>query len=128
MAYSGGMPAEQAHNVMSSACPSRQTLQHLTGRWGALTMAALADGRMRFSDIRRRVEGISDKMLSQTLGELERDGMVIRHVLTAIPPKVEYELTPLGAAAAEQVGALIALIEAQMPAVYAAREAFDAKR
>lgn len=122
------MPAEQAHNVMSSACPSRQTLQHLTGRWGALTMAALADGRMRFSDIRRRVEGISDKMLSQTLGELERDGMVIRHVLTAIPPKVEYELTPLGAAAAEQVGALIALIEAQMPAVYAAREAFDAKR
>lgn len=121
------MPADQAPNVMSSACPSRQALQHLTGRWGALTMAALADGRMRFSEIRRRVEGISDKMLSQTLGDLERDGMVIRHVLTAIPPKVEYELTPLGAAAAEQVGALITLIESQMTTVIAAREAFDAR-
>lgn len=115
-----------APDVMNAACPSRPTLQHLTGRWGALAMAALTNGTQRFSEIRRRVDGISDRMLSQTLGELERDGMVERTVLSTIPPKVTYALTPLGSAVAERLGALIELVESSMPEVTAARERFDA--
>ncbi|QXT63239.1 winged helix-turn-helix transcriptional regulator [Tessaracoccus palaemonis] len=117
---------QQAPDVMSAACPSRPTLQHLTGRWGALTMAALAHGTQRFSEIRRRIEGISDRMLSQTLGDLERDGMVERTVLSAIPPKVTYALTPLGVEVADRLEALITLVEANMDEVTASRDSYDA--
>lgn len=114
-------------DVFSSACDSRAVLQHLTGRWGALTVAALQLGEspMRFGEIRRRVQGISDRMLSQTLGQLERDGMVERTVHTTIPPNVDYALTPLGVKIAEPMLELIGLLEAELPQVLTAQEAYD---
>ncbi|MCF2707086.1 helix-turn-helix transcriptional regulator [Arcanobacterium haemolyticum] len=112
-------------NVFSSACPSRETLQHLTGKWGALTMAALEDGALRFGEIRRRIDGVSERMLSQTLAQLERDGFVARHVLSAIPPHVEYELTELGRSLVRPLISLIDLVEHSMPDVYTARDAYD---
>lgn len=115
-------------NVFSSACDSRLALQHLTGRWGALTVAALRleDAPMRFGEIRRRVDGISDRMLSQTLGQLERDGMVKRTVHSSIPPNVDYALTPLGKKIADPMLALIDLLEAELPQVLHAQETYDA--
>lgn len=115
-------------NVFASACDSRLALQHLTGRWGALTVAALRleDAPMRFGEIRRRVDGISDRMLSQTLGQLERDGMVKRTVHSNIPPNVDYALTPLGEKIADPMLALIDLLEAELPQVLHAQETYDA--
>lgn len=116
-----------APDVFSSACASRETLQHLTGRWGVLTLAALhlADDPMRFAEIRRRIDGISDRMLSQTLTQLERDGLVVRTVHSSIPPHVEYTLTDLGRRVTEPLLTLIGRVEAELPEVLAAREAYD---
>lgn len=118
--------ATPAADAFSGACPSRQTVQHLTGRWGALTMAALGSGTLRFGELRRRVGGISDRMLAQTLSQLERDGMVQRRVHSAIPPRVDYTLTPLGRDVAEPLCRLISLVESRMPEVAAAQAAYDA--
>src|SRR3954470_23177069 len=84
------------YNVFAKACPSRGTLEHVTGRWGALTLGALHQGSFRFNELRRRVDGVSEKMLSQTLHALERDGLVRRDAQPTNPPRVDYELTPLG--------------------------------
>lgn len=81
---------------------------------------------MRFGEVRRRIEGISDRMLSQTLGELERDGMVTRTVYSAIPPHVDYRLTALGSKIAEPLTALVDLIEDELPNVLDAQAAYDA--
>lgn len=114
-------------NVLSRACTSRDALHHLTGRWGSLTVVALTTGEepMRFAEIRRKVEGISDKMLSQTLTQLERDGMVERTVHSSIPPHVDYALTALGGKIAEPLLALTRTIEAELPRVMEAQQAFD---
>lgn len=115
-------------DVFSSRCTSRTALQHLTGRWGALVLVALHQGEeaMRFGEIRRRIEGISDRMLSQTLGELERDGMVTRTVHSSIPPHVDYRLTDLGLRIAAPLATLVDLIEAEVPNIMAAQGAYDA--
>lgn len=122
------LDAPVAPDVFSSACSSRSALQHLTGRWGALTTVALktAGEPLRFGEIRRRVDGVSDRMLSQTLGQLERDGMVARTVHSSIPPHVDYALTPLGQRIAEPLVALTRAIEDELPAVLAAQESYDA--
>lgn len=113
MKHQASTTSPPAFDVFDAACPSRVALAHATGRWGALTLAALADGPLRFGAIRRRVDGISEKMLSQTLQELERDGMVDRTVLGVMPPSVEYRLTGPGEAVAGKVVELIdALYEA----------------
>ena len=114
-------------NVFASACPSREALQHLTSRWGALTVVALlrSPAALRFGEVRRHIEGISDRMLSQTLSQLERDGMVNRTVHSAIPPHVEYSLTPLGREIAEPLEALTRVIESEVAEIVAARESFD---
>lgn len=131
---SGGSTAElttdPTADVMARACSSRQVLHHVTGRWGALTMVALArcTQPLRFGEIRRCIEGISDRMLSQTLGELERDGLVVRTVRSTIPPHVDYALTPLGRAVAVPLLELVRTIEADLPAVLTARAAHDDER
>lgn len=112
-------------DVFARDCSSRETLQDVTSRWGLLVLAALAEGSYRFSALRRRVDGVSERMLSQTLQNLERDGMLTRTVLEAIPPKVEYELTPLGREIAERLHGLIELVQSNMDVVYAARAAYD---
>jgi DNA-binding HxlR family transcriptional regulator len=114
-------------DVFERECPSRATLEHATGRWGLLALVALLDGKIRFNALRRRVDGISEKMLSQTLHALERDGLVLREARPTIPPHVEYSLTPLGREVAKKLLELIELLEGRMPQVLAAREAYDAR-
>jgi DNA-binding HxlR family transcriptional regulator len=87
-----GQPTPFAAN-----CASRQVLDHVTSKWGVLVLVALAEGPMRWGGLRRYVEGISEKMLAQTLRTLEADGFVLRESAGTVPPRVEYSLTPLGA-------------------------------
>ncbi|WP_371101883.1 winged helix-turn-helix transcriptional regulator [Streptomyces sp. PU_AKi4] len=123
-------PEEQelAFNVFAKACPSRGTLEHVTGRWGALTLGALHEGSLRFNELRRRVDGVSEKMLSQTLHALERDGLVHREAQPTNPPRVDYELTPLGHEVAGRLLSLIQCVEDSMDAVLRARERYDGTR
>jgi DNA-binding HxlR family transcriptional regulator len=112
-------------DVNAASCPSRLILEHVTSRWGVLVLAALLDGTHRFSELRRAVGGVSEKMLAQTLQTLERDGFVHREARPVIPPHVDYSLTPLGAEAARQVWALARWVEGRVPDVMDARDAYD---
>lgn len=109
--------------LFSPDCPSREVLQHVTSRWGVLLLVALMGGMHRFSDLRRKVGGISEKMLAQTLKWLEADGFVHRHAHLTVPPHVEYTLTPLGMEVGKRVEALADWIEGNMPEVMSARRA-----
>ncbi len=88
----------QRGNVLAAECPSRLILQHLTSRWGTLVMVALATGPHRFSELRRAVRGVSERMLSQTLKDLEADGFVRRTAHAVVPPHVDYALHSGGGA------------------------------
>ncbi|GHG81605.1 transcriptional regulator [Comamonas sp. KCTC 72670] len=113
--------AEERGDLYAPACPSRGVLDHVTSRWGVLVLIALMDGTRRFSELRRRVAGVSEKMLSQTLQALEQDGFVLREVHPVIPPHVDYSLTPLGEEVATRVEALAEWIEDSMPRIMEAR-------
>lgn len=113
-------------DVFDRACPSRSIYEVIVGKWGSLALVALREGSFRFNALRRRVSGVSEKMLSQTLHSLERDGLVNREVRTAIPPHVEYSLTPLGERVADRLHGLIDVVEGAMDEVLAARERYDA--
>ena len=115
-------------SVFARGCTSREALQNVTGRWGALALGALSEGTFRFNELRRRVDGVSERMLAQTLQSLERDGMVIRTVVQTIPPRVEYSLTPLGARAADSLVALIRVLESGVGEIAVARRAYDEQR
>ncbi|WP_329334270.1 helix-turn-helix transcriptional regulator [Streptomyces sp. NBC_00663] len=117
-----------AFDVFAKACPSRGTLEHITGRWGALTLGALHEGSLRFNELRRRVDGVSEKMLSQTLHALERDGLVHREAQPTNPPRVDYELTPLGQEMAKRLLGLIHFLEGRMDDVLDARQRYDETR
>lgn len=109
----------QRGNVMAADCPSRGILSHLTNRWGTLVMVALATGPHRFAELRRKVGGVSERMLSQTLKDLEADGFVLRTAHRVVPPHVDYELTPLGVEASAHVVALVGWIEGALPRILA---------
>lgn len=109
----------QSGNLLAADCPSRPILQHLTSRWGTLVMIVLATGTHRFSQLRRRIAGVSDRMLAQTLQDLETDGFVLRTAHAVVPPHVDYCLTPLGVQAAAHVTALTAWIEGNLPLILA---------
>lgn len=115
-------------NVHRADCPSRLVLEHVTSRWGVLVLAALLERSYRFSELRRQVGGVSEKMLAQTLQVLERDGFVHRDAKPVIPPHVDYSLTAMGRQAAEQVWALAHWVEGTLDEVMAARETYDGKR
>ncbi|WP_103332840.1 winged helix-turn-helix transcriptional regulator [Pseudotabrizicola formosa] len=102
-------------NVLAAGCPSRGILQHLTSKWGTLVMVTLATGPHRFAELRRRIAGVSERMLAQTLQQLEADGFVLRVARDVVPPHVSYSLTPLGVEAAAHVVALTAWIETNLP-------------
>ncbi|MFE2419275.1 winged helix-turn-helix transcriptional regulator [Streptomyces hokutonensis] len=116
------------YSVFAKACPSRATLEHVTGRWGGLTLCALLEGSLRFNELRRRVDGVSEKMLSQTLHALERDGLVHREAQPTNPPRVDYELTPLGHGVAEHLKGLVDFMESRMDDVLEARTRYDETR
>lgn len=108
-------------NLFAAACPSRTVLQHVTSRWGVLILVALLGGTHRFSELRRKVGGISEKMLAQTLQWLETDGFVQRTSYPVMPLRVEYSLTPLGEEVGERVRDLADWIELKLPAILQAR-------
>ncbi|MRK00899.1 transcriptional regulator [Aeromicrobium sp. S22] len=117
------MPQESVpFDVFTAMCPSREVLEHVTSRWGVLTLAALSSEPARFGELRRRVDGISEKMLSQTLKALEGDGLVDRRVHSTLPPHVEYVLTAAGQQVAEAVQALIVSLYGVMPDVMRVRD------
>lgn len=115
-------------DVFARDCPSRGALEHVTGRWGVLALAALLEGNFRFNALRRRVSGVSEKMLAQTLHALERDGFVDRDAQPTIPPRVEYSLTAAGREIAVKLMELVELTEARMPGVLDARQRYDDER
>jgi DNA-binding HxlR family transcriptional regulator len=90
----------QRGDVFSDNCPSRKILEHITSRWGVLILIALLEKTHRFSELRRKINGINERMLSKTLQYLEEDALVLRKAYPVIPPHVEYSLTPLGKEAA----------------------------
>lgn len=104
-------------DLMAAACPSRDVLKHLTSRWGVLVLIALQPGTLRFSDLRRKVSGVSERMLAQTLQWLEADGIIERRAYKIVPPHVEYSLTPLGQEAAVKVRDLADWIELSLPRI-----------
>lgn len=123
-----GYPEETtclAPNVYAADCPTRQLLDRIADKWSVLIMTTLAAGEMRFNGLKRRIDGISQKMLSQTLRSLERDGLVLRHVVPSVPVSVSYAISPL---ASELIGSLQAMIdwaERRMGDVALAQGAYD---
>ncbi|WP_237536597.1 helix-turn-helix domain-containing protein [Streptomyces sp. SID5785] len=109
-------------------CPQRLVLEHVTSRWGVLVLLVLEERSFRFSELRREIGGVSEKMLTQTLQTLERDGVVHRAAQPVIPPRVDYSLTDLGREAAAQVRALSDWTERSLDRVMQARERYDAAR
>lgn len=110
-------------DLFAEKCPSRDVLKHVTSRWGVLILVALLGGTHRFSDLRRKTAGVSERMLAQTLKWLESDGFVARKAYPVVPPHVEYSLTPLGHQVALKVEALADWIEGNLPQIMAAQPA-----
>ncbi|MBE7942890.1 helix-turn-helix transcriptional regulator, partial [Ramlibacter aquaticus] len=106
-------------DVLSPACPAREILQHVTSRWGVLVLVALQGGTLRFSELRRKVGVVSERMLAQTLQVLERDGFVERRAYPVVPPHVDYRLTPLGREVGLHVQALADWIGGHLPDILA---------
>lgn len=109
-------------SVMNARCPSRLVLDRIADKWTALLIHVLAEGTTRNGELRRRVAGISQKMLTQTLRSLEEDGIVTRKVYPVVPPKVEYSLTPLGRSLIEPLEAICRWAEAHLAEMEAARK------
>jgi DNA-binding HxlR family transcriptional regulator len=129
MVTSNAHPAatDEVTGPFSAACPTRTVLDTIADRWATLIIDLLAAGPRRFGELRRAIGGISQKMLTQTLRTLERDGLVRRTVYATTPPSVEYALTPLGQTLTEPLGALTAWSARHIADVLSARDAFDAR-
>ncbi|WP_019200671.1 helix-turn-helix domain-containing protein [Tsukamurella sp. 1534] len=104
-------------DVFAKNCPSRRVFEHVTGRWGALVLGRLTPEPQRFGEVRRQVEGISDRMLTQTLRSLVDDGLVSRYSAGTNPPRTEYRLTDAGSEIASAVQGLALAVERTMPQV-----------
>jgi len=109
-------------------CSIRLVLDRIADKWTVMMMSMLADGvPHRFNELRRNVEGISQKMLTQTLRDLERDGLVVRTIFAEVPPRVEYALTPLGVTLCGPIGELGEWATAHVDEIKRAQAAFDAR-
>lgn len=113
-------------DAFDASCPSRQLLDTIGNKWASLVIVALGlEGRMRYSMLSARIAGVSQKMLTQTLRGLERDGLLTRTVTPSVPVRVDYELTPLGLSLLKTICQLKDWAEAHMPEVDRAREEYD---
>jgi len=121
------LSAIAAYDVFRMNCPSRQVFDLVGERWAGLLLLALHGRPQRFSALRRQIEGVSQKMLTQTLRALERDGLVHRTVYPAVPVRVEYALTPLGQTLREPLKMLTEWSVQHIADVLAAREEYDAR-
>lgn len=114
-----------AWNPYAAACPTRMILDRIADKWTVLVLGLLVRAPMRFNALRRQIEGLSQKVLSQTLKDMERDGLVRREAFPTVPVTVEYSITPLGKTLAGVVGGLTQWAEDNASAILAAREKFD---
>ncbi|MEV8271837.1 helix-turn-helix domain-containing protein [Microbacterium sp. NPDC077184] len=114
---------EQHAGVFRESCPTRTVLDHVMSKWGVLILFALTDGAIRWGDLRRRIDGISEKMLSSTLRTLESDGLVVRTSYPEVPPRVDYALTDLGDALMEKLGPLMEWVAAHADGIVATPDA-----
>ena len=121
-------PLPRIGDAYDPDCPTRHVLDRIGDKWAVLVMLTLKDGPVRFNDLRRRIGAISQKMLSQTLKSLERDGLVTRTAFATVPVTVEYAITPLGASLAETLAPLSGWAQAHMRDILAARVRFDAAK
>ncbi|AKF37866.1 winged helix-turn-helix transcriptional regulator [Yersinia enterocolitica] len=108
--------------LLNVDCPSREVLKRVTSRWGVLVLIALSNETLRFSALRRKIGGVSEKMLAQTLQNLEEDGFVDRIAYPVVPPHVEYQLTPLGKEVQEQVEGLAVWLEENLHRIMEKRQ------
>ncbi|MFG6193293.1 winged helix-turn-helix transcriptional regulator [Nonomuraea sp. JJY05] len=118
--------ARQVFDAYFAECPSRKLLDTLSDKWVTLLLTALSEGPRRYSDLSRRLAGVSQKMLTQTLRGLERDGLVSRTLTPSVPVRVDYALTPLGESLMPLVAAIKSWAETHMEDVEAARGRYDA--
>jgi len=112
------------YNVYAEQCPTRQALDRIADKWTALIVGRLGERTHRFGELRREIEGISHKVLSQTLQSLERDGLVLRRPIATVPPTVEYSLTPLGRTLVDPLASIRDWAERHIEEVQAARDAY----
>ncbi len=124
--YRQETPADRG-NAFAANCPTRQLLDRVADKWSVLVLLILGDGDMRFGGLKRRVEGVSQKMLSQTLRSLERDGLVTREVTPTMPVMVTYGITPLGRELLSALRSMIDWAETSMVKVMAAQRSYDAR-
>ena len=116
-----------APNPYAAACPTRIVLDRIADKWAVLVLGLLTKGRLRFNVLKRGIEGISQKMLSQTLKSLERDGLLTRTVIPTVPVTVEYEITPLGLTLAATVDGLRVWAEDHIGDVISAQKRYDTR-
>lgn len=114
-------------DVFARDCASRVVLDRIGDRWTVLVVLALAEGRLRFSELRNRVDGITPKVMTQTLRALERDGLITREVFAEVPPRVEYELTDLGRDLLAPIDAVRIWAEQHAIRIVANRDVYDAR-
>ena len=121
----GGEPSSSAG--APSACRARAVLQRVGDKWSMYVIDLLGQGTKRFSELHRSVDGITARMLTVTLRGLERDGIVTRTIHPVIPPRVEYDLTPMGLTLLDTIGQLVIWADSHLPEISAAQAAYDAK-
>ncbi len=114
-------------NVYNKNCPTRMVLDRIADKWTILLVGALATETKRFSELKKELDGISQKMLTQTLRALERDGVVSRKVYPSVPPKVEYSLTALGNTLVELLDGIAKWSENNIASVLESQKAYDAR-
>lgn len=119
-----GVGTKQA-DISITECSYRRVLEIISSKWSALVIYALEDGSLRYGEARRRIEGISQKMMTQTLRQLERDGLVRREVTPSVPPIVDYSLTPLGESLIRTMRHLKLWTAEYFPLVEKARQEYD---
>lgn len=116
---------KHAFDIYNNCCPTRAVLDRIADKWALLILDRLSEGTARFNVLKREISGISQKVLSQTLKHLERDGLVSRTAFPTVPVTVEYALTPLGGRLTEAVSAFAHWAEANMDAIHKAQAAYD---
>lgn len=121
------MASKPAPDAFLAVCPSRMVLARLGEKWALLCLVALASGALRFGTMRRRLEGVSQKMLTQTLRHLERDGLITRRLFNEMPLRVEYELTPRGRDVLPLALALKYWVERNFLAIAASNQRYDSR-
>ena len=120
-----GETTAQRGDVYAADCPTRKLLDRIADKWSVLILLLLGQEEMRFNALKRRIEGVSQKMLSQTLRSLERDGLVSRTVVATVPVTVTYAITPLGQGLIGSLQSMIDWAETHMPDVAAAQRSYD---